>query len=382
MQLWIDKHKPKNLKQFVGNKKAVEELKKFVSSFKQGEALMFYGPTGIGKSLLVEAFCAENNFLLVQANADDISTENMQEIKLNSKNNPLFYKGKIILIDELEGVSGRDRGATTEIIELIKTSKFPVILITSDPYLPKLRSIKEYCRLVKFDKIPSPSIAKKLVDICKEENIEADKEALTILSKFCQGDLRSAISDLQMVCLGKNKVGIKELESLGFREREENIFTSLQPIFHSRSLSVGRTAVNKSDKDPDEIFWWVENNVLLEFKTPEEIIQVYDLLSHADILRNRTLKQQNWRFKAIASDLISGISILKKSHTGFVMYRPPQRFAQMGKAKARREEIGETMVEAGSLHCSKKKFSVNYLPYLKFFGEKKTQQESKNLFNF
>ncbi len=335
MQLWIDKYKPLKLEEFVGNKKAVEELKNFVFDFKKGEALMFYGSTGIGKSLLVETFCLENNFLLNRANASDISIDSIQEIKASSKNKSIFYKKKIILIDELEGISGtKDRGVTTEIIELIKISKFPTILITSDPYLPKLKTIKEYSKVVKFDKIPSPSIGKKLGDICKEECIETDKDALNILSKFCQGDLRSAISDLQMVCLGKNKLEIRDLEALGFRERGESVFNVLQPVFHSRSLSAGRAAISKADKDPDEIFWWVENNLLQELKTPEEIIEGYSLLSQADILRGRTLKQQNWRFKAIASDLISGISVLKKSHTGFVMYRPPQRFIQLAKAKA------------------------------------------------
>ncbi len=381
MDLWIEKHKPKTLEEFVGNKKAAEELKNFVSGFKPGEALMFYGPTGIGKSLLVETFCSENKFLLQQLDASEISVESVQEIKMSSKNKSLFNKGKIILIDELEGISGRDRGIMTEVADLIKTSKFPLILITSDPYLPKLKTIKGYCKLVKFDKIPSPSIAKRLGDVCKTEGIEAEKEALSILSKFCQGDLRSAISDLQTVCLGKNKIDSKDLVALGFREREENIFNSLQPIFHSRSLNVGRMALNKSDKDPDEIFWWIENNILLEFKTPEEIIQGYDLLSHADILRNRTFKNQNWRFKAIASDMVSGISILKNSHTGFVMYRPPQRFVLLGKAKAKREELQETMNNVGGLHCSKKKFSAEYSPYLEFFESKK-EEKIKTLLSY
>ncbi len=381
MQLWIEKHKPKNLEEIVGNKKVVEELKSFVLNFKPGEALMFYGPTGIGKSLLIETFCGQNGFLLNRIDADDVSVDNIQEIKQSSKNKSLFCKNKIILIDELEGISGtKDRGATTEIIELIKNSKFPLILITSDPYLPKLKTVKGYCKLIKFDKIPSPSISKRLGDICAQEGIEADKEALITLSKFCQGDLRSAITDLQIACSGKKILGSTDLEALGYRERENSVFNALQPIFHSRNLSIGRNAMLTADKDSDEVFWWVENNLLQELKTPEEIAEGYDLLSHADILRGRTMKQQNWRFKAIASDLISGISVLKKSHTGFVMYRPPQRFMQLGRAKAKRLEIAELSEELGNLHCSRKKIAIEYLPYMKLFekaGKKDTKLKEK-----
>ena len=368
MQLWIDKYKPKGLVEFVGNKKVVEQLRGWISSFKQGKAVLLYGSPGIGKSLLVEALAAENDLLLMQLNADDISSESMQGLIRSSKNRTIFNKGKIILVDEVEGISGRDRGVMGLVVELIKQSRFPVFLIASDPYLDKLRTVKEYCELVKFDKIPSPSIGKRLGEICAEEGIEADKDVLDTLAKFCQGDLRSAITDLQIVCLGKNKIAQEDLQALGFREKEQSVFNILQPIFHSRSLSVGRNSMQQADKDPDEVFWWIENNLTAELKTPEEIANGYNLLSAADILRNRTMKQQNWRFKAISSDLISGISVLKKSHTGFVMYKPPQRLIQLGRTKAKRAEREALCEEIGTqVHCSKKIVKNQYLPYLRFF---------------
>ena len=173
---------------------------------------------------------------------------------------------------------------------------------------------------------------------------------------------------MKIVCLGKNKIAQEDLQALGFREKEQSVFNILQPIFHSRSLSVGRNSMQQADKDPDEVFWWIENNLTAELKTPEEIANGYNLLSAADILRNRTMKQQNWRFKAISSDLISGISVLKKSHTGFVMYKPPQRLIQLGRTKAKRAEREALCEEIGTqIHCSKKIVKNQYLPYLRFF---------------
>ena len=376
MQLWIEKYKPAKLWDFVGNRKTVEELRYWVSTFKLGEGLLITGGTGVGKSLLVESMAYDSGALLVQINANEASTETIQEIIKSSKTTGIFQKKKIILVDEVDSFSGRDRGIMGEVAELIKQSKFPVILICSDPYSQKLKTIKQNCVLLKFDKIPSPSISKRLGDICREEGVEADKDALNTLSKFCQGDLRSAITDLQIACLGKKNLLLQDLEALGYREREQSVFSTLQPIFHSRSLSAGRNAIQNADKDSDEIFWWIENNILLELKTEEEIAEGYDLLSHADIMRGRTMKQQNWRFKAIASDLISGISILKKSHTGFVMYRPQQRFIQLGKSKAKRAEIAELSKELG-LHCSTKKIAQEYLPYMKIFEKLPERRDLK-----
>ena len=368
MELWIEKYKPKKLAELVGNKKVVENMFSWIANFKPGNAVMLYGPTWIGKSLLVETLALENNLFLMQLNANDISLEAMEELIRSSKSRTIFNKGKIILIDDVEGISGRDRGVMGLLVELVKQSRFPVFLVVSDPYLDKLRTVKEYCELIKFDKIPSPSISKRLEEICKKENIEADKEALNNLAKFCQGDLRSAITDLQIVCLGKKNIGQEDLQALGFREREQSVFSTLQPIFHSRSVNVGRNAMQQADKDSDEIFWWIETNLLAELKTPEEIADGYNLLSVADIFRGRTTKQQNWRFKAIASDLISGISVLKKSHTGFVMYKPPQRLVQLGRTKAKRAEREGLCEEIGKqVHCSKKIVKNSYLAYLKFF---------------
>ncbi len=100
-------------------------------------------------------------------------------------------------------------------------------------------------------------------------------------------------------------------------------------------------------------------------KTPEEISSAYNLLSVADIFRNRTMKQQNWRFKALASDLVASVSVFKTSHTGFVMYRPPQMFRR-GDA-----EMKEVMKNLGkTLHCSSKKAKSENLNYLKIIIKK------------
>ncbi len=371
MQLWIDKHKPENSEQFIGNRKVVEKLRHWISNFPPGTALMLCGSTGIGKTLLVEIIAKENNLQLLIADLDRIDKEYVEELTGSSRNRVLFQKGRVILIDDVETVSGRSRGTIPAIKGLIKQSKFPVILITSDPYSPKIRSLKDDCELVKFDKIPSPSIAKALGDICKVEAITADKEALKSLSRFCQGDFRSAINDLQIVCLNKKELMVEDLTALGYREKELAVFNSLQTMFHSRSLSAGRNAIMQTGEDSDEIFWWIENNLAQELLSKKEIQEGYDLLSSVDMLRNKVSKQQNWRFKGIASDLMSGISILKESHTGFVMYKPPQRILMLGRTKARRAAIKAICEKlSGKLHSSSKVIKESHLPYLRFILKK------------
>ncbi|MBI4163949.1 MAG: replication factor C large subunit, partial [Candidatus Aenigmarchaeota archaeon] len=364
--LWVDKYKPQKLEELSGQNKAATQIANWITTWKQGRSLLICGPTGTGKSLIPEIIAKEKNFQFIHLNANEVSTEFVEEITNSSKSKSFFHKGKLILVDEVEGFSGRDRGIMSSVLELVKQSKYPVILISGDPYLPKLASVKEYCEIVKFDKIAVPSITKKMKDICKKEGVDADEEVLKNIAKFSGGDIRSAITDLQVVCMAKKKLTQEDLESIGFREREQNIFNILQPIFHSRSVGAGRKALLQSEKDSDEVFWWIENNLTTELKTSEEIVYGYDLLSHADILRNKVMKQQNWRFKGLAADLMSSISVYKTSHTGFVMYRPPQRLMQLGRTKGSRETLRSICEKIGKkIHCSKREVKNIHLPYFK-----------------
>src|SRR3989338_10623886 len=100
MELWTDKHRPKGLEEFVGNSKAVEKANGYISNFKSGKAIMLYGPTGCGKSLLVELLAQQKEFFLIRLNANDVSNEAVEDLAKSSRTKTLFTKGKIILIDE------------------------------------------------------------------------------------------------------------------------------------------------------------------------------------------------------------------------------------------------------------------------------------------
>ena len=53
------KYKPKNLKEFVNQKEAVEVFLKWIKRWKpRSEALLFHGMPGVGKTALIEAYCS------------------------------------------------------------------------------------------------------------------------------------------------------------------------------------------------------------------------------------------------------------------------------------------------------------------------------------
>jgi len=385
--LWTEKHKPTKTQEMAGQQKAIAEALAFMDSFEPGKALMLTGPAGSGKTLLVETIAKERGLLLLQLNASD--SRSAEQIlgffEDASRTRSLFHKGKIILLDEVDGISGNDKGAVSAIAKIIKQSLFPVFLIANDPWSQKLRPLRPYVKMVKFSKVRADSIEKRLKEIAEKEGILVKGTVLRDLARWSQGDMRSAISDLQTVAQGKNEISEQDLEILGYRERESSIFEILPTVFKSRSINASRKAMQSVDKDPDEVFWWIENNITQEFPV-EKLAQAYDLLSKADIFRARTSVQQNWRFRAIMSDLISGISVVKGEshapHYGFMMYQAPQRIMMMGRTKGKRAEMDSLYKKIGEVsHASKRVVKRDYLPYMRIILKKQKQTETHSQFS-
>ncbi|MEM5802084.1 MAG: replication factor C large subunit [Candidatus Aenigmatarchaeota archaeon] len=373
--MWTQKYKPKSLKEFVNQKEAVEKFLKWVRKKKRDKVLLFFGPPGTGKTALVEAYANENNLDLIELNASDY--RNAAQIRgiigSSAAQASLFKKGKIFLIDEIDGLSGvEDRGGVGEIIKIIKESIHPIILTANNPYDPKLKNLKQFCELVEFKKIHVLDIEKRLKGICEKEKIETDKDVLREIARKSNGDLRSAINDLEMIARGKNKIGVEDLDAIGYREKETSIFDALKIIFKTQIALSAKLAINNVDKDPEEIFWWIENNITKEFEKPEEIAKAFEMLSKADLFRQWIISRQYWKFKAYMVDLMTaGIATAKKEmYRKFTYYQYPDNLIILGSSKTERKDIQEILkVLSEKLHCSTKKLKL-HLPYLKVILKK------------
>lgn len=369
---FTEKYKPKNLKEFVNQKEAVDIFLKWIKSWRPGsKALLFYGMPGVGKTALIEAYCSENKLDLIQLNASDYrSSKQIKEVIGRSiQQQSLFKRGKIFLIDEVDGIARKeDYGGINEIINIIKSSVYPIVLIANNPWDKKLKLLREQCKLVEFRGLAVWDVERRLKEICEKEKIVPKENVLREIAKLSKGDLRSAMNDLEVVSRGKSLITSEDLEALGYRERETNIFEILRNIFKTQNALAAKLAINSSDKDPDEIFWWIENNIVREYENPKEIAKAYDALSKADIFRQRISSRQNWRFKAYMIDLMTaGVATAKKEmYRKFTKYQYPSKLIVLGRTKSERKEEKEKLVElAEKLHCSTEKVRKEFLPFLK-----------------
>lgn len=384
MTSWIVKYSPKNLKEIFGQEKLVIELQNFVKQFPRvkKKALLIYGLAGTGKTSAVHALANELNFELVELNASDFRDKESVKSVLGaaSQQASLFGQNKIILIDEVDGVAGReDRGGVLAITDVIKDTNFPIILTANDPYSQKLRTLRKNCTLLELNKVSQKIIVKCLDQICKAEKIECTISVIEKIASSSDGDIRGAINDLQLIAAQKNKINEEDVK-LWSREREEKIFTLLKLIFKSYDVQSAMESFDNLNEDLDMLLLWLDQNIPAEYTKAIERRTAYKSLSDADIFLSRIMRWQHWRFLVYAQALaIAGVQLAKKStNPNFVMHQRPELLLSLYIRAAKRKKIKGLGAQVASiLHASSTRLAKSFWPYFVYIQEHNENQAAE-----
>jgi replication factor C large subunit len=373
---WTAKHKPKSLDEIVGNREAIQNLVDWVKSWENNvpkkRAVFIYGSPGIGKTVSVEALANDRGMEFVEKNASDYRTEDAinRFAGLASQYGSLFGGKKIILLDELDGLTGSsDRGGVRAIIEVVKSAQCPIVLIANSAYDPRFSNLRVYCLLIEFKKPPAGEIAKLLKNICDREDVKADEEALRFIAQRSGGDIRSAVNDLQTLAQGKSSLKYDDVSWLGYRDRRETIFNVLRLILYGKTCISAKQAVDMADVDIDMLFEWIYENVPAHLTDPHDLANAMDALSIADVYRGRIRAVQDWSLMRYVIDYMTAGVAMARQNTkvhGWIPFKFPGRIQMLSRSKADRAmqlNIGQKIRRRN--HISAVRASKEVLPYLK-----------------
>ena len=143
-----EKYRPAKFSEVIGQEFAADKIKAFVSSFEKGiskkKAILMYGPAGVGKTTLAHVIAKELTYEIFELNASDLRNRaKLDEVlKPSTLQKSLFSKGKIILVDEVDGVTATDYGGLAELIVLIEKTKFPIIITCNDVWQTKFSLLR------------------------------------------------------------------------------------------------------------------------------------------------------------------------------------------------------------------------------------------------
>ncbi len=326
---WTEKYRPKNFEGIRGQNEAIMKVNDFLKNFgKRKRALLLYGPPGVGKTSIVYAAANENNLEIFELNASDLrNREKLREIlKPAIEQKSLQNKEKIILVDEVDGISEFDYGGLAELLRLIESSSYPIMITANDIWNKKFSQLRKKCEMLQLKEINYNTIKIAIGDILKKENLTINEDLIDDLSLKAKGDLRAAINDLQTLSKLKDYFSV----ILDERNKETDIFNSLKKIFKEKPSNEILGTFDSVNMSIDDIILWIEENIPAEYYG-EELARAYDLLSKTDVFRGRIYKQQYWRFLVYENIFLSyGISSAKKNpKTGFTSYKKPSRILQI-----------------------------------------------------
>jgi len=376
---WTFKYKPGTLTEVVGNEEAKQKIAEWIRAWDRGvpkkRALFLYGPPGVGKTVSVEALANDLNMELVESNASDYRTAEAVKRFAGraSESATLFGRKRIILFDELDGITGTaDHGGVQVITEIVKETRCPLILTANNAYDPRFSNLRNYCLLIEFKKPSRSEVLKHLRRICPREDIEAEDEALRFIVERTGGDVRSAVNDLQALAQGKKRLRYEDVSWLADRDRKEVIFNVLRMILYARDSAGARMAIDMADVDPDMLLEWLYENVPYHLKDPKELVTAMDALSRADIYRGRVRSTQDWSLLRYFLDLMTaGVAASwSKKSSGWVPFRFPERIRSLSSGRADRAMLSAIgMKIRRRCHVSSSVAVKEVLPYIRIIFE-------------
>jgi len=373
---FIEKYRVNSFEEIKGQDLAVQEVRTFLKTFPKRKAVILNGPVGTGKTSMALALAKEHNLELFELNASDLRNRlSLEEVlKPSVEQQSLFKKGKLILMDEADGITTSDRGGLPELIALIIKTSFPIIITANDIWQRKFSPLRQKCQIINLRELPESTIKELITEVLKKENKKIQELTVNLIAKQAKGDARAALNDLQSVI----EIGEQEfIEEISEREKQQDIFNILKKVFQSPADEKTPKIYDNTDLSVDEIALWVEENIPLEYKG-EALAKAYNYLSKSDVYKGRIYRQQHWRFLVYQNFFLSaGISCSTKlKYNKFTKYSKPTRILKIWLSNQRNAKKKSIIMKYSRLcHLSKKKAGKEFflLPLILSDINKKTK---------
>ncbi|MDY0293921.1 MAG: replication factor C large subunit [Candidatus Methanomethylophilaceae archaeon] len=383
---WTEKYRPASLSDVVGNPAAVEEIRAWARSWDEGvprkRALTISGPPGVGKTTSALALARDMGWGVVEMNASDQRTgDAVKRVALRGAGSDTFDDSgaflrasdggrKLIILDEADNLFGReDRGALPAIVELIRTTGQPVVLIVNDLYAltRKSSAIKNETVLVPFKRPVASTIHRALAAVAAAEGVSAGDLTLRKIADNSNGDIRAAVRDLESQAMGRESLTPDTLE-LSERIVRKDMYDLMGLMFRKSDATGSRELAMNTDETPEQMLLWIDENLPHEYADHGDLVRGYEKLARADVFLGRVHRRQHYRFWAYARDVMTaGVVTAKRTRgVGRERFRFPSYLMKMSRSKGvRATKAAVCMKLAVHMHTSTSRVADDVLPYLK-----------------
>ncbi len=368
---WTEKYRPTTLSEVRGNNKARDQLREWAETWENHrDAVILHGSPGVGKTSAAHALANDMGWPTIELNASDQRTGDVvKRIAGEAAKSGTLTGGvsgrRIVIMDEADNLThNADRGGSRAITDVVKSANQPLVLIANEFY-DMSNSLRNACETIEFRDVSARSIVPALRDICRQEDIEYDDDALDAIAQNDSGDLRSAVNDLQAVATTGGRL-MREDVVTGERDTTSGIFDFLDDLIKKQDAEGALKASYDVDETPDNMLNWIEDNLPKDYEG-QELADAYGYMANADRWLGRVRATQNYKYWRYAGDnMTAGVAVARNgTKGGWTRYGPPSYWRKLGSSRGKRDTrdyIARKIAEESGISMSTARREV--IPFL------------------
>jgi DNA polymerase-3 subunit gamma/tau len=217
------KYRPQTFDTVVGQSHITTTLKNAIRHNQLAHAFLFCGPRGVGKTtcarILAKTINCESQTKEGEAcnkchscvSFNEGTSMNIHELDAASNNSvddiralveqvrfaPQAGRYKVYIIDEVHMLSSAAFNAFLKTLE--EPPSYAIFILATTEKHKILPTILSRCQIFDFKRITTNDTVDHLSEICKKEDIEADKAALQVIAQKSEGCMRDALSIMDKI---------------------------------------------------------------------------------------------------------------------------------------------------------------------------------------
>ncbi|NII23661.1 DNA polymerase III subunit gamma/tau [Pseudoflavitalea sp. X16] len=224
------KYRPQAFDTVVGQGHITTTLKNAIKNQQLAHAFLFCGPRGVGKTTCARILAKTINCTNVGADGEacnqchsctsfnEGTSMNIHELDAASNNSvddirtlveqvrfaPQAGRYKVYIIDEVHMLSSSAFNAFLKTLE--EPPPYAIFILATTEKHKILPTILSRCQIFDFKRITANDTVEHLQDICKKEEINAEKSALHLIAQKSEGCMRDALSIMDKIVSFTNGV--------------------------------------------------------------------------------------------------------------------------------------------------------------------------------
>lgn len=205
-----DKIRPTELNQVFGQTHILGENRPLKKIIESGHIpnMIFYGPSGVGKTTVANIIAHKSNMELHKLNGTSASTADIKEI-IASRNTFMAANGILLYLDEIQYLNKKQQQS---LLEYIENGDITLIASTTEnPFFYVYNAILSRCTVFEFKALASeeiiPAVERgfKLAMEEEKEPPEIEEGVYEQIARGCGGDVRKSLNTVELCMLSANE---------------------------------------------------------------------------------------------------------------------------------------------------------------------------------